>query len=516
MKQLAELVVELDSDWRDGAHAPCILASRQQQKGLRGIKVEVTGRGRPRALTAVAAAGVVGLVVSVAGCGGGTNPSWDSRILPLAQFVQKDRGLRFSHPVAVNFLSTKAFEAKVAEGDVLSPADRAKAADEVAALRALGLADGSPDLGNLQSQADQSGTVGFYDSQTKKLYVEGTQLTPYVRVTIAHELTHALQDQRLGLSNLDNRPDDQQPAIAALVEGDATVVENDYESSFTPREQQSYDAENNAAGSSGSPDLPEFIADENSFPYDFGRTFVDALVANGGNERVDAAFRNPPVATAEILDPSLYLKGWSPLPVPSPRIPTGARELEPPSQFGQLELAETLGSRLGYDGWNAVQGWMGDSSVLYKQGGRACVAIDTLFDTPADASTFDAAAAKWSTGLAGPSAGFPGPSVTQSADEVDLRACDPGPDASIPQSSDTGTTLYDGLVARADLLDNLITGDVPSVPQAECVADHTIRIVGVSSAIAYDQSSDGAPTDAQISEAETTARKACSGPSTSV
>jgi hypothetical protein len=386
---------------------------------------------------------------------------------------------------------------------VLSRAERATLADELSELRALGLVQGAPDLERLQSQADQSSTVGFYDTDTKKLYVEGTQLSPYVRVTVVHELTHALQDQRLGLSRLDGLPDDQQPAVSALVEGDAVIVEQDYQSSFTPREQQSYEAENNSLGSSAPVGLPDFLSDENGFPYDFGPTFVDALVADGGNDRVDQAFRHPPVTAAEILDPSLYLEGWSPRTVHAPQIPVGARELEPPSEFGQLALADMLGTRLGYSAWSAVQGWSGDSSVLYRQAGQACVAIDTVFSTAAQADAFDAAARSWSSSLTGAQ-------VARLADGVDVRACDPGPGATTPQRAlPAGPSLYDGLVARADLMDSLVGSDVPSAAQAECVTDRMIGILGISSAVAYDQGGDGAPSDAQLSATEKTAEGAC-------
>ena len=46
------------------------------------------------------------------------------------------------------------------------------------------------------------GVVGFYDPVTKVLKVRGTDLTPYRREVIAHELTHALDDQVHGLDDL--------------------------------------------------------------------------------------------------------------------------------------------------------------------------------------------------------------------------------------------------------------------------------------------------------------------------
>lgn len=469
-------------------------------EGAATIDGRHTGRRRLKLGIAITAAAIV-----AAGCGAGQQRAghWDSRILPIAQFVQKDRELTFIHPVPVVFLSPAAFRARIAKGDVLSPADKAKLDDELAELRALGLAQGSPDLEGLQSQEDQSSTVGYYDTETKRLYVEGTELTPYVRVTVAHELTHALQDQRLELSKLDNRPDDQQTAISALVEGDATVVEDDYRSSFSPREEQSYESEENAAGASPPADYPEVLADADSFPYDFGPTFVDALVADGGNDEVNRAFASPPTAEAEIVDPALYIQGWSPTKVPAPVIPAGAHAVEPPASFGQLSMAETLGARLGYGAWADVQGWAGDSSVGYREGGRICVAVDTAFSSPSAAAKFDSAARGWAADLSSAS-------VTSDGNTVDIVACDPGASSPGPTGAQpAGPGVYDALVARADLMDSLLTSDVNSATQAECIADNMIGQIGVAGAVAYDQGDSGAPSDSQINAAKSTGRNAC-------
>src|SRR5439155_15444755 len=51
---------------------------------------------------------------------------------------------------------------------------------------------------------------------------------------------------------------------------------------------------------------PPFIQQMFLFPYGNGQAFVEALFARGGEGAVNAAFRNPPVSTEQILHPGKY------------------------------------------------------------------------------------------------------------------------------------------------------------------------------------------------------------------
>ena len=468
-------------------------------------------RRRGGAADLLVALAVAGLLLSglagwwVIGGSGGGGRGWDPRILAIARFVERDRGLTFDRPVPVAFLSPAAFRARIAAQDRVTAADRAGLDEQASELRALGLAAGAVDLGRLESEADQASTVGYYDAETKRLYVEGTRLTPYVRVTVAHELTHALQDQRLGLARLDDLPDDQQPAVSALVEGDAVTVEQDYRATLSDAEEGAYEREEAALGGTGPAALPEAVADSESFPYEFGPAFVDALLAAGGNRELDAAFSHPPTAEAQVVDPASYLGGRRVPALPAPALPAGARRLEPPAAFGQVSLAEAMGARLGYGAWGAVQGWAADSSVLYRAGGRTCIAISTRLDSPAAASTLGGAERRWVAGL-------PAARVSSTGQTVRVDACDPG--AGGAALAAVQPTVHDILVARADLMDDPLGGPVTSAEEAQCVADQTIAAIGTAGAVAHDQGQSGAPTDAQVHAAERRAEPGCSGSGT--
>ena len=118
---------------------------------------------------------------------------------------------------------------------------------------------GNIDLATSENNLAQSDVVGLYVDDKKTVFVRGTAMTPYVRVTLAHELTHALQDQYFDLQKLDaNVKDGDGDALTALVEGDAVRDQNLYEQSLSPADQQLYQNEQNQldAGSGQTANVP--------------------------------------------------------------------------------------------------------------------------------------------------------------------------------------------------------------------------------------------------------------------
>ena len=86
----------------------------------------------------------------------------------------------------------------------LTKEDKQELARDQATMRAFGLI--GPDV-NVRAQAeslDASGASAYYDPKTKQITVRGTNVDdPATRGTVAHELTHALQDQHYDLQKLD-------------------------------------------------------------------------------------------------------------------------------------------------------------------------------------------------------------------------------------------------------------------------------------------------------------------------
>src|SRR5690242_6784199 len=130
-------------------------------------------RGRTWVVVALA-------VVILAALGGGAywqfgrdkSPSypkqWDPRVASLVSFVETTRGLKFRHPVKVEFLSVAAFKKRVTTSpDSLSKSDKVKLENSVLFLRALGLVNGNVDLLSQINKTSSEGVLAFYDPETK-------------------------------------------------------------------------------------------------------------------------------------------------------------------------------------------------------------------------------------------------------------------------------------------------------------------------------------------------------------
>ena len=79
-------------------------------------------------------------------------------------------------------------------------------------------------------RVDQEQVLGFYDDRSKRLVVirDAGVSRPLLELTLAHELVHALEDQRFGLDVGEGVRDDEVLAEAALAEGTATALMADY------------------------------------------------------------------------------------------------------------------------------------------------------------------------------------------------------------------------------------------------------------------------------------------------
>ena len=420
---------------------------------------------------------VVVLLVAVgirSAVSGGT-PKWDPRVLGIVRFDEQHRGLQFKQPVKVEFLSSSQFDKEVAVPQPTSKADRAEQSLALRELRALGLVHGNVNLAASENTLSQNDIVGLYVDSKKTVFVRGTALTPYVRVTLAHELTHALQDQYFDLDKLRQAvTNGDDTALTSLIEGDAVRDQNLYEQSLAPADQQAYQQEQSQleGGAGKTAAVPEILTDQLNFPYALGPTFVDALAAKGGTASIDRAFRDPPVSEAQIADPVEYPIGWKPVRVLPPALPAGDRRLDRSSPFGQVSLFEVLGSRLGYDrAWHAVQGWQGDNSLPYRDHGHTCMAIDVAMANAASATTLFHTALEWARTV-------PGATVTLKDSTVALRSCDPGPKAPGPPT--ITPSAFDVLSARAAIIDSVMTGNQVDFALGQCIADKVIVGVGAS------------------------------------
>jgi hypothetical protein len=251
-----------------------------------------------------------------------------------------------------------------------------------------------------------SQVAGFYDTETRLMNVistfreGGTRLNLTEQVIYVHEFVHALQDQHFGLDALIGGAGgslDAQLAAVSLVEGDATAVMNLYitqVSAVAPNAALQLLAEGLLAGNLFMPpNIPPILVRELGFPYENGLVFVLQLWRDGGWDRVNAAYSDPPTTTEQILHPEKYLAGEGAIPVEIDAPSFGGDcELVWETPLGEFYLREHLRSGLDIDSASrAAAGWGGDQFRLYNCGGAAAWMLRIVWDTPEDASEFTAA-----------------------------------------------------------------------------------------------------------------------------
>ena len=195
----------------------------------------------------------------------------------IAERVEALRDLRFEQiPRPVTVTPEQARREGLADLDRNYPPERLRADEEI--LKLLGLIDEDADLRDLAGSLFGEGVAGYYDPRDGRLRVvegAGTGNRVLEEMVLAHELTHALEDQRFGLPQ-SQATDDRSLARAALHEGTATAL-------MTAYIQEHFSAEEALGGLLGSAfedtgDLPPFLEAQVLFPYVGGERFVGHLL----------------------------------------------------------------------------------------------------------------------------------------------------------------------------------------------------------------------------------------------
>lgn len=245
--------------------------------------------------------------------------------------------------------------------------------------------------------------AAFYDQHADTLHTfENSPLRRgQNRIILAHELTHALQDQHFSLENFplestDN--DDLATATSALIEGDATLLMAQYMV--------------RAGGNMGVGDVvgmvlaqgteklraaPFYLRESLLFPYLAGQTFCTALFAHGGWGSLNAAYETPPTSTRQILHPDEYLADPD-----RPAVLLDWRGVERAGTaevvrniLGEFGLRTLLTPALGADIANAAaHGIRADGYLVLESAPKPEVMAWTVWDTPGEAAEFRDAIAR--------------------------------------------------------------------------------------------------------------------------
>ncbi len=196
---------------------------------------------------------------------------------------------------------------------------------------------------------------------------------------LAHELTHALQDQHFQIEKmLDNVKDndDRDLALKSLAEGDATLSGYGYmmgglsDQSIDAILTRMRDLPRIFAAQSG--DVPTGLSAPMIFQYAAGVRFVAIAYERGGWSAVDALYAHPPASSLQVMYPNDYygrrldpakieiagyekfLGGWS---------------KADDDTYGALLLRTIIRRNLGKDSPDAdiVESWAGDRILIFKK-----------------------------------------------------------------------------------------------------------------------------------------------------
>jgi hypothetical protein len=358
---------------------------------------------------------------------------WNHRIAPLARIVARQRGLHFEHPVAVRFLSASAFGKSLdAEGRTTSREDRRQAAQAAGMMRALGLLSGQVSLIHAVHDANGAEVLAYYSFHDKRITVRGRDLTPSVKVTLVHELTHVLQDQhfRIGprLRRLQQAKGPSTTAydvLDAIVEGDADRMASEYRRSLPASQRRAVAATDGLErrhARHGLATVPSFVTASLEAPYALGLALTEGDASgSGGNAAVDQLLRHPPTHDVVLLDPLRVLEGATgAVRVPDPELKPGDKR-QSHGELGAVSWYLMLAARVpAAQALDAADGWGGDAYVAYRHAGRTCVRMTFAGRTGTDAGQMYSTLQQWAAD------GPVGSTVSLAAGRAHVRSCDPG------------------------------------------------------------------------------------------
>ena len=341
--------------------------------------------------------------------------------------VEQVRGLEFLRPVVVQPVSADEIAGKLRDAfDETYP--KAFYDRRSVAWQTIGVLPGTVTIRDALSAYQSGQVIGFYNPLDGELvYRADGDLGVVERLTLAHELTHAIDDQHFRLSRTDGIAaacrDDAFDAALGAIEGSAQFFSIRLLFEFPP-------SDGDLAGlgeGGGMPEgVPPFMARLLLWPYTAGQGFITELEVRGGLDEVNGALKRFPVSTEQVLHPDRF---------PSDRptavdVPDLSDELGPGwgdldvMEVGEAWLSTMLGLRLSSSvAEGAAAGWDGGLYRAFTDGLDTAVVLTTAWDSSADADAFEQAVREWFAADGGRAlVGRPNPlavrlAVTTSGDE---------------------------------------------------------------------------------------------------
>lgn len=281
---------------------------------------------------------------------------------------------------------------------------------ELAGIKAtyvtLGLMAADLDLQGLLLDLYTEQVVGYYDPDSKKLFVVSGADRETIRPVLVHELVHALQDQHTNLDSLigPERGNDRQTAAQSAIEGHATMVmvaylaETQARAPVDPRMLPDIGQQIRPALEQQNSQFPVFqrapriLREALLFPYAAGAAFVQKLWARP----LDTGFGDPypaplgerlPSSTEQIMHPESRFLVVRDEPTEL-RFTAASPDLIRENTLGELETSVLLTEHLGDEAARHAQGWDGDRYRLLRIGSAHAFIWYSIWDNAAAADGF--------------------------------------------------------------------------------------------------------------------------------
>jgi hypothetical protein len=336
--------------------------------------------------------------------------------------VEELRGAKFLRPVQVKLSDTAGLREymRTREAETVSPARLHR--DECVA-KLLGLVAPDLDLRALEQEVLEGQVGGFYDPSSDTFFLMDSMKGAVAKVILAHELTHALDDQLYDIDAVvkgANDETDAEFAIRSVVEGSGTNAMNRWAIAHAGEIPPSEMAALQEMGADALRKSPPLLWKPLLASYSIGDGFLARVGGMNLTARaakpadVEHAFREPPRSMEQVLHPDRY---WDPDERDEPvrvhfpetvELPTGWTELAQDT-LGELALAlltTPIADRKGLDISNpmallglkftnkAATGWGGDRLILLGRGDDRFLELVTAWDSVEDAGEFAAAMEK--------------------------------------------------------------------------------------------------------------------------
>jgi hypothetical protein len=249
----------------------------------------------------------------------------------ILDFASHDTGLPIQHKVKRNLITRESVERYV-DKRMKDDKDAQRLEQSRLVLEKFGLLPPGYDLHSEFLRLLGEQVAAYYDAKAKSVNLLDWVQPDIQKPVLAHELTHALQDQKINLEKWElagakdagPQPDPQeqvveeaQAARQCVTEGQAMVVLVDY--TLAPIGKDILSAPEivdvmraSMADNKDSPVFaaaPMFLRESLLMPYTFGLEFVRAvLAAKGKNAAYPGMLENPPIDTRQIMQPETYLR----------------------------------------------------------------------------------------------------------------------------------------------------------------------------------------------------------------